>query len=188
MILMKIPLRFYPYACFLILFLGAVWIVLSPVSYSASANSQGSAPRQGFHAPDFELLDLTGTLVRLSDLKGSVVVLNFWASWCPPCKAEMPAFQKIHTAFQDQDLYILAINATAQDNIAAINEFVQKNRLTLPVLLDSDGSVEKAYMVQALPSTFFIDEEGIIQNVVIGGPLPEALLYAKIENLLKENR
>jgi cytochrome c biogenesis protein CcmG/thiol:disulfide interchange protein DsbE len=186
MILPKNPFRFYPYACFLILILGAVWIFLSPVSDSAAAGSLVTAPRQGFQAPDFELLDLTGTVIRLSDLKGSAVVLNFWASWCPPCKAEMPAFQKIHLAYQDEQLQVLAINATTQDNLAKIHEFIRDNQLTLHVLLDSEGSVETTYMVQALPTTFFIDKEGIIRNVMIGGPLPEALLYAEIVELLQE--
>jgi cytochrome c biogenesis protein CcmG, thiol:disulfide interchange protein DsbE len=143
-----------------------------------------AAPRQGFKAPDFELQSLTGGSVRLSDLEGQAVLLNFWASWCAPCQAEMPAFQEVHETYSEDEFIVLAVNMTAQDNLSDVNQFVDKHGLTFTILLDEFNEVGRQYTVRALPSTYFISKEGIITEVVVGGPLPEALLHARVADLL----
>jgi cytochrome c biogenesis protein CcmG, thiol:disulfide interchange protein DsbE len=160
------------------------WIVWTSFAYPTTTNGFTPAPRQGFLAPDFELEAITGDSIRLSRQQGKAVLVNFWASWCPPCKAEMPAIQKIFEQYSDQGLVVLGVNATNQDTSSAAEAFAQNEGLNFPILLDDSGGAGKLYQVHALPSTFFIDRRGIIQQVVIGGPISEAQLRAEIEKIL----
>ncbi len=142
-------------------------------------------PQVGFLAPDFLLPDSSGELTSLSSLKGRPVLVNIWASWCLPCRSEMPAMQRLYNEYSSRGFTILAVNATNQDNLEQIENFIQENNLTFPIFFDQKGSVSNLYNVRSLPSSFFIDEEGIIQDVVIGG-MPESLLRIRIEELLKK--
>jgi cytochrome c biogenesis protein CcmG, thiol:disulfide interchange protein DsbE len=168
-----------------ILALGAGWIFLSADKNGISTAGQIPAPQKGFLAPDFTLETLDGERVTLSDLRGKVVLLNFWATWCPPCRAEMPAFQETYIEYEDEDFVILAVNATTQDSLEDITAFIAEYGLSFPIVLDIEGEANRLYQVQSLPTSFFIDEEGIISEVVIGGPIAEALIRSRIEELLK---
>jgi cytochrome c biogenesis protein CcmG/thiol:disulfide interchange protein DsbE len=124
--------------------------------------------------------------VNLAGLKGKVVLINFWASWCPPCRAEMQAMQSVYADDQDRGLVILAINTTYQDDILKATQFAQSEGLTFPLLSDADGNIAHLYRVQAMPTSFFIDRQGKIVRLMIGGPMPEALIRTQVEALLKE--
>ncbi|MCB2178932.1 TlpA family protein disulfide reductase [bacterium] len=145
-----------------------------------------AAPQAGFLAPEFTLTTLDDDTVSLADLRGQAVLVNIWASWCIPCRSEMPAMQRMYEEYSDDGFMILAVNATNQDSRQDAADFVAENGLTFPILLDIDGTVGAQYQVSALPSSFFILPDGTIQEVVIGGPMAEALLRTRIENLLKE--
>lgn len=121
----------------------------------------------GDKAYDFMLLDKEGNEISLSSLKGKVVFLNFWASWCGPCKAEMPHIQKVYEEYKDKDVVILAVNLTPSEEggIEGVNSFLEKNNYTFPVLYDKDGSVAKKYRVRGIPTTYIINKEGIIVSV-----------------------
>lgn len=136
-------------------------------------------------APDFSLKTPTGETYTLSELKGQAVLVNLWATWCPPCRAEMPAIEKMYNEYKDQGFIVLAVNSTVQDNPLAITPFTDEYNLTFPILLDELGEVSRAYQVRSLPSTYFINRHGIITEVVIGGPMSEALLRTRIEEALK---
>jgi cytochrome c biogenesis protein CcmG/thiol:disulfide interchange protein DsbE len=164
---------------------GAAWIWVSAVPSSATTNGVIPSPREGFLAPDFTLEDLEGATITLSNLRGTAVVLNLWASWCPPCQAEMPALQEIYENNRDRGLEILAVNTTYQDRETDARAFVQEMGLSFPVLLERTGDMAKAYQLRAMPSTFFIDREGVIRKVILGGPMSEATLQTAIEELLK---
>lgn len=130
---------------------------------------QGAAsPAVGQAAPDFVLQEYaTGRLVRLSDFRGKTVVLNFWATWCPPCIAEMPDLQALHASRQEAgDLVVLAVDV--QESPSVIGEFVQLKGLTMPVLTDRTGAVAKHYGLPGLPGTFFIDRDGTVRSKVLG--------------------
>jgi len=169
-----------------ILLLGAGWTWLSRVPASVATVGQIPSPREGFPAPDFTLDTLGGESATLSAYRGKVVIVNLWASWCGPCRAEMPAIQKVYAANRQRGLEVLAVNSTFQDSQADAQEFAQNSGLTFPILLDRDGAVSKRYLLRALPSTFFIDRKGVIRSVVFGGPMTEALVQTKIEALLQE--
>jgi alkyl hydroperoxide reductase subunit AhpC len=99
----------------------------------------------------------------------------------------MPAIQKVYEEFQDQGFVVLAVNSTHQDNLGDAITFAQIRKLTFPILLDKDGSVSDLYEVRSLPTTFFVDPQGIIQEVVIGGPMSEALLQIRVEQLMEQS-
>ena len=168
----------------LILSLGIVWIAVSAQG-QASSDHNLPAPHQGFLAPDFSLRNLDGQTIQLSGLQGSPVMVNFWASWCPPCRAEMPAFQEIYNEYGSLGFVILAVNS--QESRSTVFEFSQSQDFTFPILLDENGEVSKRYRAASLPATFFINKDGYVDKVIYGGPISEALLRIEVEKLLGEN-
>jgi cytochrome c biogenesis protein CcmG/thiol:disulfide interchange protein DsbE len=165
---------------------GLVWIWLSAVPSSATTGDLISSPREGFLAPDFTLEGIDGETFTLSDLRGSVLVVNLWASWCPPCRAEMPALQQVYEKYRDRGLEILAVNTTYQDREAEARAFVGELGLSFPILLECTGEMARGYQLRAMPSTFFIDREGVIRKVILGGPMSDATLQTAIEELLED--
>jgi cytochrome c biogenesis protein CcmG/thiol:disulfide interchange protein DsbE len=182
----SIPNKYLQIGSVAVLILGLAWIGVSSTLPGTASVSGIPAPQEGFLAPDFTLPDQNGVDMTLSDFQGQAVLVNIWASWCSPCKQEMPAMQQIYQDYQDRGFTILAVNAANQDSRADAEAFVQEMGLTFPILFDQNGQVSELYQVRALPSSFFILPDGTIQEVVIGGPMAEALLYTRVENLLAE--
>lgn len=169
-----------------IVLLAAAWTAYTAYAGVETTGGRIPAPRKGFLAPDIPLTTLDGQSARLNDLRGNAVILNFWASWCPPCRAEMPALQQVHVQFHGKGLIVLGVNATSQDALDAAVQFMQENNLSMPVSFDFDGIAMEKYQVRALPTTFFIDAEGVIQDVSVGGPMSEAFLTAQALRLTGE--
>ncbi len=169
-----------------LLLLGMGWTWFSRVPASVASVGQIPSPREGFPAPDFTLDTLGGQAATLSTYRGKVVIVNLWASWCGPCRAEMPALQTVYATNRERGLEVLAVNSTFQDGEADAQAFAQNLGLTFPILLDRDGAVSQRYLLRALPSTFFIDRKGVIRSVVFGGPMTEVGVQTKIEALLQE--
>lgn len=117
-------------------------------------------------APDFTLRDSQGSPIRLRDLRGKVVFLNFWATWCPPCRLEMPAMEALHNESGSQGLVILAVNF--REGPEEIKTFYKQHQLTLTTLLDEDGKVFDLYKAWSLPTTYLINKSGEIVGKVIG--------------------
>lgn len=118
----------------------------------------------GVKAPDFELKTLDGKMVRLSDYKGQKVMLNFWATWCPPCKEEIPDMEKFYKSSGDK-IQIFAVNLDPTSDVAG---FAKKMGATFPILLDEAEKVMDLYQVLTIPTTYFIDEDGIIRKKYVG--------------------
>jgi peroxiredoxin len=120
----------------------------------------------GNMAPDFGLETLDGEKVRLSDFRGNRVVVNFWASWCGPCREEMPDIQQLS---EDKDVTVLAVNLTySEDSIETVSEFARQYELTFPILLDENASVSQLYRIQPIPTTYMLDSRGEIQYKAFG--------------------
>lgn len=131
---------------------------------TSASNEQLGGLKIGVKAPDFELKSLTGESVKLSDYEGKKVILNFWATWCPPCREEMPDMEKFSQVMED-DVVILAVNIDPENDVQA---FVKEYGVTFTILLDSQSSknpVNDQYQVLSIPTTYFIDSKGIIQDV-----------------------
>lgn len=133
-------------------------------------------------APNFSAKNLAGQEVDLADYRGKKVILNFWASWCPPCKAEMPHMNKYQEGYAEvQNAEILAVNLTSQDNgIADIQQFVEDYEMKFEVLLDDIGLIAPQYGIMTIPTTFILDEDGFISSE-IKGPVTEDLLLKLVE-------
>lgn len=142
--------------------------------------SDGFGLDKGQMAPDFELTTLDGEKVKLSDFRGEKVMLNFWATWCPPCRAEMPDMQKLH---ENKDVQILAVNLTESETVPdKIQKFVDELELTFTIPLDEETSVADKYQIQPIPSSFMIDSNGRIQNKAFGA-LNYGLMVQEFEKM-----
>ena len=141
------------------------------------------APVANHPAPDFILTAVDGTPVRLSALKGQVALINVWATWCPPCRAEMPVIQAAYERYKPQGFTVLAINL--REDPRTVAAFMQQFGLTFPALLDLDGAVSGAYRASALPSSFFVDRRGVIR-AVYRGPMSRSVIAGTVEQLLRE--
>ncbi len=130
--------------------------------------SSAPAPVAGAPAPDFSLKSLDGQQVSLTLFKAQPVLINFWASWCPPCRLEMPDLVKAYTAHQAQGFVLLGLNATSLDSLPDVKAFVKEFGMTFPVLLDEDGSVAALYRLRGLPLSVFVNRQGIISRLNIG--------------------
>lgn len=120
-------------------------------------------------APDFELLSITGNKVKLSDLRGKSVILNFWATWCPPCKAEIPEMQKFYENNKNNNVEILAVNLTyTESNPDAVKDFVRNKGLTFKIALNEHGKVGNLYGAITIPTSYIIDKNGIIRDKYVG--------------------
>jgi peroxiredoxin len=140
-----------------------------------------AAPVIDAAAPDFTLTNLDGEEVSLSDFRGRPVIVNFWATWCVPCRREMPAFQRAFEAYQADDLVILALDV--EENAAQVEPFVEELGLTFEVLYDSQGEVNDTYQVTGLPRTVFIDRQGVIRHIQVG-EVQEVLLKGFLDRIL----
>ena len=180
------PRRWFGFAALVVL-LGLAWTFRSSVPANATTGGLTPSPRVGFVAPDFTLDLLGGGQVTLFELRGSAVVVNLWASWCPPCRAEMPTLQRVYEANRARGVEILAVNTTFQDTQADAAEFVRAFGLTFSIPLDRTGEVSRSYLLRALPTTFFIDRKGVIRQVVLGGPMSETTVQTAVEELLRED-
>ena len=129
---------------------------------------------RGKIAPDFEVTTLDGEQAKLSDFRGGRVMLNFWATWCPPCRAEMPDMQKV---YDEEDVTILAVNMTGTESGEdVVAEFVDDFELTFPILMDETSDIMNTYEIQAYPTTYMIDSNGRIQFVALGAMNHEQML------------
>ncbi len=141
--------------------------------------------KPGDTAPNFQLRDLDGRMMALSDLRGKVVLINFWATWCGPCRVEMPAMEQLYRDYSRNDFEILAVSTDPQ-GVAVTRPFQQENRLTFPILHDAEYRIGLVYGARSLPMTFMVDRQGVVRHQIFGArdwAAPEA--HQLIEMLLK---
>lgn len=156
-----------------------VWVFDRPgtansQSVTVTAAAMGAAPQVGKLAPDFELTMIDGTKARLSDFNGRPVWINFWASWCPPCRAENPDIQDLYNAHKDADGLVLLAPAIGEgrDSVAG---YMQRADLQYPVGTDSDTQIAANYRVLGIPTHIFVDRDGIIREIRVGAISKKAM-------------
>lgn len=164
------------------LLFGSAWILYSrePVEEQDLSVGNISAPAVGYQAPDFTLSTLTGETFTLSEGRGQPLVVNFWATWCPPCRAEIPFFQAAARKYNGR-VAIVGVDDGEPSSLVAT--FSNELGMTYPIPLDEDSAVSKAYRVNSLPTTYFIDSQGMITNIHIG-IISQAVLEDNIAALI----
>lgn len=168
---------------------GYIWAtrttaIVEPAPLAAPAvTSLQAAPLPDRPAPDFTLAAVDGARVTLSDLRGQVVLINIWATWCPPCRAEMPAIQATYDRYAAQGFVVLAVNQ--QEDRATVEAYLREQGLTFPALLDDTAEVGAAYQARVLPSSFFVDRRGVIR-AVYRGPMSLGVIEGTVAQLVAE--
>lgn len=147
--------------------------------YQVSTDN-GGKPVEGDKAPDFTLTTLDGKQRSLSELKGKAIMLNFWGTWCPPCKTEMPAIQQAYIMNKNRGFEVVSINI--RENELPVSNFAKQMGLTFPIWMDKDREVVKQYKIGPIPSSFFINREGEIVKRV-EGPLQLGQLQQLIDQI-----
>ncbi len=147
-----------------------ICIFVLSLAFALAACSRSEPPMTavvGKDAPDFTLGDLAGNATKLSELKGKVVLVNFWATWCPPCREEIPSMAALNRIMAGRQFRMLAISVD-QGGKGAVEDYFKRSGTSLPALLDSDDKVGKLYGITGVPETFVIDKRGVIIKKVIG--------------------
>ena len=171
----------------------AAFLMLAPMQAEAQVSAEAasalraaniSVSAQRTDPRDFTLPFLSGGSAALSAYRGKVVILNFWATWCPPCRAEMPSMETLYQRFKDQGLEILAVDSG--EEILTVRQFIRRNGYTFPVMLDRDSRVSDTYGIQAIPTTYILDREGKIIGSIVGSlSWDNPRVIAAIDALLK---
>jgi len=163
-------------------------LVSLPVFSFASSERPQAAPRAvsvGSLAPDFTLENMQGKKVSLSQYRGKVVIVNFWATWCPPCRREMPSMEVLYQTFKDEGLVLLAINVEKEGR-RAVAKFLQESPYTFPILIDDQSEAQKLYNVFQYPESFIVDPNGVVVKKVIGAvPWMGGDIYNLLHFMLK---
>lgn len=144
------------------------------------------SPQEGYLAPGFTVPDLTGKMVSLSDFRGKVVLVNIWATWCGPCRMEVPSLDRLYQLRRDREFEILAVSVDRSSS-SRVGEFVARYQMSFPVVHDSRGQVGRKYWARNVPSSFLVDKRGVIRWKVIGArQWDDAYVLSKIDQLLSE--
>ena len=146
---------------------GLVLLLVFAYGFLTRQPVDDTAPRVGQPLADFTLPDLRGQSVQLAALRGKVVFVNVWATWCEPCREEMPAIQKLYERLHDRGLEILAVSLDAL-GIQVVGPFIRNYRLTFPTLLDTKNVVQRLYHTTGVPESFIVDKRGILVDKVVG--------------------
>ncbi|MBT3273531.1 MAG: redoxin domain-containing protein, partial [Spirochaetales bacterium] len=142
--------------------------------------------REPVVAPDFTLENLNGEEITLSSLKGKVVLLNFWATWCPPCRAEMPSMQEMYLLLEDENFELLAVDV--QEPKKTVADFIEKNGYTFPILLDTSGRTGAVYGARSIPTTYIIDADGFAVGFITGSrEWNNEVVYETLRSLLPKD-
>lgn len=162
-----------------LLVVGVVLFVSSSLVWAMGSR----VPAVGTTAEDFQLTDLGGKQQSLSQYRGKVVLVNFWATWCKPCTTEMPAMQAVYDKLQDRGFVVLAVNELEDEQ--KVREHIRQHGHTFPVLLDRDNKVANQFGVFGLPVSVFIDEKGVVQEYIKGGLLTEQIILDTVARIQK---
>ena len=141
-------------------------------------------PQIGKYAPDFMFKNPEGEDISLSDFRGKSVVLNFWATWCGPCKIEMPLIQELANDAATTDIGLILMTVNGGESVDAVAKFMIENGFSFPVLLDTQRGISRVYNVRGIPTTFFIDRDGVIRDIKVGTFTSKTEIDSKLKNIM----
>jgi thiol-disulfide isomerase/thioredoxin len=168
------------FVALLLLVLGACNLI--PTNLGASSGTASGRPtsvKLGELAPEIDLPSLNGDPVMLSKLQGRPVLVNFWATWCGPCRQEFPAFVRKYKQYQDQGFVIIGVNTGDPNSDDGVLTFTRNTLVTFPIVRDRDERLARKYNIRGLPTSIFIDRKGIVRDIFVGGPMTEAYIDLK---------
>lgn len=171
----------------MVVLIGGGTLVYNLVLKNTKSPTNKTQQSQAVEAPDFTVYDRGGNKVNLSDYKGKPIVLNFWASWCTPCKYEMPYFQEVYNKYSDKlEVMMVNLNGSGNDTKANADSFILKEGFTFPVYYDTDTDAAIKYSISAMPTTFFVNENG---EIILGyrGAITKDALYDGVDKLLNKD-
>lgn len=163
-----------------IVILGLIFIGVGIAMYNGFVKDK-SAVQVGREAPDFVLPTLDGQTIQLSQYRGKGVVLNFWGTWCKPCKDEMPDLEKSHQFFKDKGVVVLGVDIAESE--VTVKPFIQKYNITFPILMDKKREITQLYEIGPIPTTYFIDQAGMVQKIIIGGPMSKQTILENMSRI-----
>ena len=162
--------------------LGGAWIFVSKEEVQESSTlTLTEAPIVGHLAPDFTLQTAVGESYTLTDFRGQPVILNFWASWCGPCRVEMPFFERTQIKYNGQ---AAVIGVNQGESAETVQEFGIRQNISYPLLVDDDNAVNLSYSVVSLPTTIFINADGVVEEVIVG-IVNQAVLEDRVERMMR---
>jgi peroxiredoxin len=163
--------------------LGTAWIGVSRVpAEDINPSGRPPAPQIGHPAPDFTLTTLEGETVTLSDLRGQAVLINFWATWCGPCRIEMPDIESVYDQYADEGFVVLAVNDAEPAGL--VSAYVTDLGLSFPIVMDPTRDVQHLYQVRAFPTSYFIDRDGVVQEAIFGS-MTRPVIEDRVEDLMR---
>ncbi len=155
----------------------------SILSAPASGSARPTTVKIGDLAPEIDLKSVTGDQITLSKLEGKPVLVNFWATWCGPCRQEFPALVHMYKKYQDQGLVVLGVNFQDDNSDDGVRTFMRNTLVNFPVVRDVGERVGRMYRISGLPTSIFVDRKGVVRDIVVGGPMTDEFLdqqWAKI--------
>lgn len=166
------------FVALLLLVLGACSVlpISSFLPTISGAGARSSVAKIGEIAPDIDLKSLTGDQITLSKLQGRPVLVNFWATWCGPCRQEFPSLVRKYNQYKEQGFVVVGVNYQDDNSDDGIRNFMRNSLATFPIVRDADERYGRMYRVNGLPTSIFIDRKGIVRDIVVGGPMTDEFL------------
>lgn len=161
--------------------LSVIFLGISVAIYNGFVKDK-TVVQTGNEAPDFVLPTVEGEQLQLSSLRGKGIVLNFWGTWCDPCKDEMPDLEKAYQLMKDKGIVVLAVNIGETE--VSVKPFKNRYQLTFPIPMDQKKEITQLYGIGPIPTTYFIDKNGIVQNIIIGGPMSEQTITDNMRQIM----
>ncbi len=169
----------------ILLFLVGLALTEAPlITRLAQGTPLSPVPRNGSRILNFALPTAAGESIATDQFAGKVLIINFWATWCQPCREEMPTLQSVYDKYRERGLALLGVNYGEGSD--AVVGYVREIGVSFPIVLDRDMTVGQLYRVQGLPTTIFVDRQGIVRDMVLGGPMSASYIESKIRPLLDE--
>lgn len=178
-------LALFLWLCLLVFLLGAcsVFGYANTTQLAPARAPRPTVAKKGGLAPEINLKSMTGEQIVLSELEGHPVLVNFWATWCGPCREEFPALVRAYKKYKDQGLVVIGVNFQDDNTDEGVLIFMRNTNVNFPIVRDIGERVGRMYDIRGLPTSFFIDRKGVIRDIIIGGPMSDDFIDQELAKI-----